>query len=342
MNGDRWGNIKSGKKALNCKRASEQSGVDINDIMLQPIQFMDLKPVPKSNHTILSDILLNSTATEKSAARLQVNAAEGDDSNKVTAVFCIRRAGCGMCRDHGLSLSTQLKPKLHEKGIGLNLFGIVKDLDGSGEGDVSDHRRDRKDKKTSAKILTDFYTNYFPFPMYTDRNWDSFTFLGNRKTSMWRMFQRSSTVYQRYHRKKISNIINDPRGDPLTQGGVLLFDAKGHLRYVYYERYGDELDLEALQWAVQDIVRSTGASSDRNMSNKKEPTVAPRLPRRRGTFDKGLMAGAVGSGGEKPNKNSRDNAPNGIRKPQRRGSIDDAEKAYDLQVQDDGSFDSKQ
>ncbi|CAB9518690.1 expressed unknown protein [Seminavis robusta] len=352
MNGDRWGNIKSGKKALNCKKVSQQSGVNIKDIMLQPIEFSDLKPVPKSNYTLpLADILKHSTATEKSAKRLQV---EPERSNTVTAVFCIRRAGCGMCRDHGLSLSTQLKPKLHEKDIELNLFGIVKDLDGSGEGDETEHRRDRKDKKISSKILIDFYKNYFPFPLYTDKNWDTFQFLGDRKMSMWKLFQRSTTVLQRYHRKKITNIINDPRGDPLTQGGVLLFDANGQLRYVYYERYGDELDLQALQWAAEDIAKNTKINNN-NIKSNAEPATAPRLPRRRGTFDKGLLEGAIhgrkgsnhtkgsinknnkkgdtplqSTGIRKPQRRGTITPPNGPRKPQRRGTIDDAEKAYDL------------
>jgi hypothetical protein len=53
----------------------------------------------------------------------------------------------------------------------------------------------------------------------------------------------------RYHEKNIKNVPFG--GDIFTQGGVLLFDVTGKLRYVYYEQYGEELDVQALTWALQ-------------------------------------------------------------------------------------------
>jgi hypothetical protein len=40
---------------------------------------------------------------------------------------------------------------------------------------------------------------------------------------------------------------------------VLIFDKEGNLRFVYYEKYGDTLDMEAISWAVAEA-RSTATS----------------------------------------------------------------------------------
>ena len=41
--------------------------------------------------------------------------------------------------------------------------------------------------------------------------------------------------------------------DIWTQGGLLLFDKRGKLRFAYYESYGDELNIEEIRRAIRAI-----------------------------------------------------------------------------------------
>jgi hypothetical protein len=49
-------------------------------------------------------------------------------------------------------------------------------------------------------------------------------------------------MIKRYNKNKINNVPFG--GDIRTQGGVLIFDKQGELRYAYHENYGEELNLE--------------------------------------------------------------------------------------------------
>lgn len=147
--------------------------------------------------------------------------------SQVTVVFAIRRAGCGACREHGLQLSYLAK----QEDIGL--IGITKKTEGE-----------------DLDSLSEFYEEYFRYPLFKDANWEVFKAMGGRATNVWHLIACLPKLAKRYANKKIKNIPFDG-GDIWTQGGVLVFDRKGELRYAYYENYGDELDLHELRLAVQ-------------------------------------------------------------------------------------------
>ena len=263
--------------------ASLQTGIDIGSIRLQPVEFhqpqspsshsaAQQKPVLLASCSTLSDIVLKRRRPVADDARSLSSSAATKD-NQLTAVFCIRRPGCGSCREHGMQLA-QLTQQLAQgkDGIQVNLFGIIKETAKGGQ------------EKNDA-LLSDFYSNYFPYPLYQDKEWNAFRFLGDRKVSVWKLLQAVPKMAQRYHEKNIENIPFG--GDIFTQGGVLLFDGAGQLKYVYYERYGDELDMEALRWAMQDIAASTAPTST--------STKATRKPKRHSTNSSRISSAVTAS-----------------------------------------------
>jgi len=201
-----------------CRDGSLHSGVNVENVGLTPVNFSPTGGVTMAKTKPLCNLLELQQTTDNA-------------HNKVTAVFCIRRAGCGSCRDHGLRLSSLAKQ--HQ----IQLFGIVKE---TGVDDAALH---------------EFYKEYFNFPIYKDEKCDTFRFLGDRKISPWQLLKIQPKLLKRYKDKNIKNIPFG--GDIFTQGGVLLFDKSGQLRYVYYEKYGDELDVEALSAAIQECQQKT-------------------------------------------------------------------------------------
>ena len=274
--------------------ASMQTGVNIGSIVLQPLQFHKpqgdeqaaLQPVTLASASTLSDVILTRRRPVDDARSLTgIDASIHNDDTQLTAVFCIRRAGCGSCREQGMQLG-QLTEELAqgENGIKVNLFGIIKDNTGACEQEKLD------------TLVSEFYSDYFPYPLYQDKDWDAFKFLGNRKLSVWKILQAAPKLAGRFSEKEIDQ--HPFGGDIFTQGGVLLFDRAGQLKYVYYERYGDELDMEALRWAIQDVAagstagarklkreardsRISAALMDKSMSSLSS---APQLPTRHGSF----------------------------------------------------------
>ena len=164
----------------------------------------------------------------------------------------------------------------------MNLFGILKE---TGVDDTA---------------LMEFYSDYFSFPLYRDNDKESFRFLGNRQISVWKLLRTAPKVEMRYRRKKIVNIPFG--GDIFTQGGILLFDKTGNLQYVYYERYGDELDMEALRFAIHKMTRPKNSHSYRE---------APKVPNR---FQSSNVSGTSRNTSSDPYGIKPDGAP---RKPTR-------------------------
>ena len=233
---------KSGKqnsksKAAKYQQASLLSNVHLNSILLQKVI---VSPTPSSSQSVmislessLSSLLelpimpTTPKAPRKTYLPTQLRI---PDQPEVTVVFCIRRPGCGSCRETGL----QLADFAQQFGSKLNLFGIIK------ETGVDD------------KALTNFYTKFFPFPLYKDTDRKAFQFLGNRKISVWKLLRTAPRMLRRYHEMGIENIPFG--GDIWTEGGIMIFNKKGHLMYVYYEQYSQELDTEALRLAIEGCI----------------------------------------------------------------------------------------
>lgn len=159
----------------------------------------------------------------------------------VTVLFAIRRPGCGACREHGLQLTELAK---QEK---VCVVGAIKETG------------------VDNAALLDFYDTYFHFPIYKDAKWDIYHAMGGRKISTWKVLTNTSKLLKRWKQK---NIVNIPfGGDIWTQGGVLIFDKQGELRYCFYENFGDEYDMDELRNAIQEARRSPSCSAESSSEN---------------------------------------------------------------------------
>jgi hypothetical protein len=144
----------------------------------------------------------------------------------VTVLFAIRRPGCGACREHGMQLA-----ELAQEDKKVCVVGAIKQI---GVDDAA---------------LLEFYQEYFHYPIYKDANWELYKALGGRKMNPLNLLTKAAKLAKRYKKKNIKNVPFG--GDLLTQGGVLIFDREGNLRYAYLEKYGDELDLKEIRAAIE-------------------------------------------------------------------------------------------
>ena len=158
--------------------------------------------------------------------------------SKVTVVFAIRRPGCGSCRDHARQV-VSLKDDIY----GINLMGVTK----HGQGVDDD-------------AMLEFYQEYFHQPIYKDDKWRIFDAMGGRKISLPKLLYTFPKMTKRYNDLGIENIPFG--GDIRTQGGLLIFDRKGQLRFVYYENYGDRLDLDMIREAIKEVMHVPASSNE--------------------------------------------------------------------------------
>lgn len=119
---------------------------------------------------------------------------------------------------------------------GLGIFGVIKE---SGVDDVG---------------LTEFYSQYYKFPLYVDQNKSLYEALGDRKMSMSiNPFSWYSFITSTRKRFKGKNISGNMKGEGVLQGGVVLFGKKGVPYWAYQEKTGDEIPIEDLLKAVSDM-----------------------------------------------------------------------------------------
>lgn len=192
--------------------------LDLHQIPLKPLSFGEGKHDRKLQHgfaQVLQDVVMDRCPGTPS-------------DNNVHVVFAIRRPGCGQCREHGMQLAHLVADDARNPNV--TLTGVLKETKGI------------------QSSIRDFYSNYFTFPLYLDEGWDLYHTIGNKKLSVFKMCARGPALEVRYAKKGIRNI--PLGGDLFTQGGVLIFDKTGKLKFVYYETFGKPLDMEAIKWAI--------------------------------------------------------------------------------------------
>jgi hypothetical protein len=149
-------------------------------------------------------------------------------SADVTLLFAIRRPGCGFCREHGLQLSALAKAE------NVALVGVV------------------KGNSTEEDNLIEFSRDYFKYEIYSDDKWLTYKLMGNRSIRMVDVFKGILPSLNRHPRKGIVNRISLTE-DGVVQGGILVFDHTGDLKYCYNESFAEELDIESLQTAIRAV-----------------------------------------------------------------------------------------
>lgn len=198
---------------------------------------------------LISSKSLGSTASlSTSSSTAATTATEGAaPSRHVSLVFCIRSSGCAVCRGHGMQLAELVENLNH-----VHMLGVVKN-----------------EAISNARKLA-FYTDYFPFPLYQDDDWQLFSALGDRQLSLWKLLKSAPAVMKLCVEKRIASW---PVGTDLwTYGGLLIFDAEQRVRFVYYEKFGDELDTEAIMWAIEQARHPLGGA---NTTATRQPTAVP-------------------------------------------------------------------
>jgi hypothetical protein len=170
--------------------------------------------------------IVSETPDKKISLRAMTQKERKAVDREVTIIFAIRRPGCGACREHGL----QLTKIAQEEEV--CLVGAIKQLD------------------IHNKALLEFYEKYFKYPIYRDEKWLIYHALGGRKITFWKLLTSARKLGKRYKEKNIQNIPFG--GDIWTEGGILIFDQKGDLRYTYYETYGEEMNMVEIRKGIQD------------------------------------------------------------------------------------------
>eukprot|EP00934_Nitzschia_sp_Nitz4_P003477 Nitzschia sp. Nitz4//scaffold89_size161592//133406//134226//NITZ4_002397-RA/size161592-snap-gene-0.182-mRNA-1//-1//CDS//3329559673//3467//frame0 len=128
---------------------------------------------------------------------------------------------------------------------GFNLLGVVK------ETGVDD------------KGLMDFYSQYYPFPLYRDDEFSFFKAMESgtfMKNMSWNPFKTWQTIQDIKGRMQGKDIKGNMKGDGIRSGGVLVFGQDGQVKYMYKESTGIPIDEEGLLKAVQ-AVRDEQASA---------------------------------------------------------------------------------
>jgi len=148
---------------------------------------------------------------------------------------------------------------------GFELFGIVKE---TGVDDAG---------------LTDFYKDYYPFPLYRDENLDFYNAFGkDAKVTdhmSWSMllnpFKLFGGMKQVNKRMSSRNIEGNVVGEGFKTGGIIIFDVQGRPKYCYPEVTGSELNLSDLLAAVESVKNENGITGstdvvdgDNNNTNK--------------------------------------------------------------------------
>ncbi|KAG7342959.1 AhpC/TSA antioxidant enzyme [Nitzschia inconspicua] len=154
---------------------------------------------------------------------------------KASIAFIVKRPGCIICKEQGLMLQ-ELVQSFPENRIAA--WAVVKEIDVDNEG------------------LTALYQNYFRFPFFLDKKMKLYKALGNNIANPFKFFYniRKNGARKRIADRGIEGTFMG-KGDGVILGGVLIFDAKGNIRYAFQENStGEELPIEEFRCALNAII----------------------------------------------------------------------------------------
>jgi AhpC/TSA antioxidant enzyme len=211
-----------------------------------------------------SSVTLSDTSTTLQQA---AKAPETNQNALVSLCFVVRRPGWALCREHGQQLTEQFAALVNGGSnnnnsaatpAAVHMWGIIKEV---GVDDAG---------------LSEFYHSFFHFPLYLDVERQTFQAFGNRKIGLttWNPIRLYRGMKEMGNRLSNKNIAGNYVGEGMIQGGILLFDSLGELRFAYEEQIGNELPMEDLQAAVDAIC--SGSSNNNNNKNVMSNTDGPK------------------------------------------------------------------
>jgi hypothetical protein len=142
-----------------------------------------------------------------------------------------------LCREHGRQL-TDMATNNEELMKKFNMWGVVKETGVDDEG------------------LSKFYNDYFTFPLFKDEGLVLYNdFFGKRKIALttynpFKLYRGYKEMTQRLNGKSLDGNMT---GEGLVQGGIVIFDNQGNARYAYEEIIGDELVIDDIVAALEDV-----------------------------------------------------------------------------------------
>lgn len=147
-----------------------------------------------------------------------------------------------LCREHGRQL-TEFAATLEGK---VHVWGTVKETGVDDEG------------------LYDFYNRFYTFPLYRDVTLAIYTAFGSRRIALttwnpWRLWNGYQELKNRMTDQRIKG---NYKGEGMIQGGVLVFDAAGTLRYAYEEDIGTPLEVEDIRAAINAVLDGDEPAAD--------------------------------------------------------------------------------
>lgn len=107
--------------------------------------------------------------------------------------------------------------------------------------------------------LSKFYNEYYTYPLYKDEKLVLYNdFFGKRRIGLttWNpiaLYRGYKEMNQRLQEKKLDGNMS---GEGMIQGGLIIFDKDGNVRYAYEEIIGDELDIDDIVAALQEVSTS--------------------------------------------------------------------------------------
>lgn len=151
-----------------------------------------------------------------------------------------------LCREHGQQLTGLAAEYNSDDKKPLSVWGVVKE---TAVDDVG---------------LTEFYNDNFKYPLYQDLELAIYKAMGNRpiKLNTWnpfRLYRGYMDMQKRMEEKKLEGNL---KGEGFIQGGVLIMDRDGRIVYQYEENVGDELELDDLRAAINDVLKMKEIKSE--------------------------------------------------------------------------------
>jgi hypothetical protein len=107
--------------------------------------------------------------------------------------------------------------------------------------------------------LSKFYNDYFTYPLYKDEGLVLYNkFFGQRKIKLttynpFKLYKGYTDMNKRLKEK--SGLDGNMTGEGMIQGGLIIFDKEGNVRYAYEEIIGDELMIDDIVAALDDVAK---------------------------------------------------------------------------------------
>ena len=105
-----------------------------------------------------------------------------------------------------------------------------------------------KERGIADQSLLEFYQEYFRNPIYQDEKWKIYEAMGRKKLGVFKILKAAFGAHKRISKKGIKG--GKDKSEQFIQGGLLIFDKKGQLRFVMDDNPFEEFDMDLLAAAI--------------------------------------------------------------------------------------------